>query len=84
MVEDGAFSLKIDYTIIFWENLNLEGHPNHITGLKVMAILLHGWILPIGGVASGRVCACILRSRLVIIQCKLFTQSNLTAGSDSS
>ena len=30
-----------------------------------MAILLKGLILPIGGVASGRVCACILRSGLV-------------------
>ena len=25
-----------------------------------------GWILPIGGVTSGRVCACSLRSRLVL------------------
>ena len=30
-----------------------------------MAILVKGWILPIGGVESGRVCACSLRSRLV-------------------
>ena len=28
-------------------------------------ILLNGWILSTGGVASGRVCACSLRSRLV-------------------
>ena len=27
----------------------LEGHSNHITSLKVMAHLLNGWILPIGG-----------------------------------
>ena len=33
-------------------------------GLKVMTILLEGWILPIGGVASGRVCARSLPSRL--------------------
>ena len=34
-------------------------------GSKVTAILLKGWIWPIGGVASRRVCACSLRSRLV-------------------
>ena len=39
------------------EILNLKGHPNRITGSKVTAILLNGWILPVGGVASGRVCA---------------------------
>ena len=33
--------------------------------LGVTAIMLNGWILPIGGVASGRVCACSLCSRLV-------------------
>ena len=31
---------------------------------KVKAILLEGWILPIDGVASGKVCACSLRRRL--------------------
>ena len=30
-----------------------------------MAILLDGWILPIGGVSSERVCTCSLRSWLV-------------------
>ena len=30
-----------------------------------MAILVNGGVLPRGGVASGRVCACSLRSRLV-------------------
>ena len=32
--------------------LNPEGHQNRIAGSKVMAILLKGWIVPIGG-ASG-------------------------------
>ena len=32
-------------------------NPYCITGSKVMAILLNGWILPVGGVALGRVCA---------------------------
>ena len=56
MVEDGAFSPLIDYVTIFKEIFNLEGHPNCITGLKVMVIFLNGWILPIGGVALRRVC----------------------------
>ena len=47
--------------------LNPKGHQNPTSGLKVKAILLKVWILPNGGVASGRVCACSLRSRLVSI-----------------
>ena len=47
MVEDDAFNHKIDYVTIFKEIPNLEGHPNRITGSKVTAILLNGWILPI-------------------------------------
>ena len=31
-----------------------------------MTILQKAWILPIGGVALGRVCACSLRSKLVV------------------
>ena len=46
---------------------NPEGHQDPITGSKVTTILLKGMILPIGGVASGRVCACSLRSRLVYL-----------------
>ena len=65
MVEDGAFSLKIDYVLIFFEVLNLEGHLNRFIGSKVTAILVNGKILPRDGVALGRVCACSLRSRLV-------------------
>jgi hypothetical protein len=45
--------------------LNPEGQQNAINNSKVTVILLKGWILPISGVASGRVCACSLRSRLV-------------------
>ena len=30
------------------EILNLKGHQNRITGSRVTAILLNGWILPIG------------------------------------
>ena len=48
MVDDGAFSHKIHYVTLFKEILNLEGHLNCITGSIVTAILLIGWILPIG------------------------------------
>ena len=33
-----------------------------MTGSKVTTILLDGWVLPVGEVASGRVCACFLGS----------------------
>ena len=46
---------------------NPEGHQNLISGSKVTAILMKGWILPIGVVALGRVCAYNLRSRLVLM-----------------
>ena len=49
MVEYGAFSHKINYDTMFLKIQNLEGHPNLITGSRVTAILLNGWILPIGG-----------------------------------
>ena len=39
MVEDGAFSHKIDYVTNIFEILNSEGHPNRTAGSKVMAIL---------------------------------------------
>ena len=32
--------------------LNPEGHQNQINGSKVTAILLKGWILPIGGAST--------------------------------
>ena len=55
----------LNYIDIFSEILNLEGHQNCRIGSKVTAILLNGWILPTGGVSSGRVCSCSLRSWLV-------------------
>ena len=66
MVEDGALSHKIEYVPMFLEILNLEGHLNCFIGSKVTAILGNGGILPSGRVASGRVCTCSLRSRLVL------------------
>jgi hypothetical protein len=52
MVADGAFSHKRDYVTVLREILNLDGHPNCITGSKVMAILLNRWALPIGGASA--------------------------------
>ena len=66
MVEHGDFGHKIDYVSIFKENLNQEGHLNRFVGSEVTAVLVNGGILRSGGVASGRVCACSLRSRLVL------------------
>ena len=64
-VKDGSSGYKIDYVVVIKHFLNLEGHQNPMSTSKVTAILLKGFIWPIGGVASGRVCACNLRSRLV-------------------
>ena len=49
MVEAGAFSHNVT---IFWKNVNLKGHQNRITGSRVTAILLNGWILPLGGASA--------------------------------
>ena len=45
-------SYKIDYVIVIKTFLNPEGHQNAISGSKVRAILLKGWILPIGGASA--------------------------------
>ena len=52
LVDDGAFSHKIEYVTIFLPTLNLEGHPNCITGSKFTMTLLKGWILLIGGASA--------------------------------
>ena len=50
MVDDGAFSHKIDQVTM--EILNLRGHPNRKPGSRITAILLNGWILPVGGASA--------------------------------
>ena len=50
----------------FLDTLNLEGHLHRCIGSKVTAILLNGWILPTGGVASGRVCPAACAAGLFI------------------
>jgi hypothetical protein len=47
-VRDSSSSFKIDYIIVIQNFLNPKGHQNQINGSKVTAILLKGWILPIG------------------------------------
>ena len=55
MVKDGAFSCKINYFANKEDILNLEGHPNYITGSGVTLILLNGWTLPIEDLQRWRV-----------------------------
>ena len=51
-VRDGSSSCKIDYVIVIENCLNPEGHQNPINGSRFTAILLKGWILPIGGASA--------------------------------
>ena len=50
--------------------LNPEGHPNRIVDSKVMAALLNGWSLPVGGVASvkGLRAACVAGLFVIFLQ----------------
>ena len=52
MVEYDAFSHEIDCVKIVKAILNLKGHLYCITGSKVMAMLLNGWISSIGGASA--------------------------------
>ena len=74
MVGDGAFSHNIGYVESFKEILNLKGHPDCIAGSKGIAILLNGWILPIGGASLERVCAESIPASLVVNSCLLLNQ----------
>ena len=55
MVEDGAFSRKID-----------KVHLSQFFGSKVTVILVNGGILPRGGVALGRVCPAACAAGLLL------------------
>ena len=44
--EDGAFNPKNRLCLNFWVNSNLKGHPDSITGSRVMASL------PVGGASA--------------------------------
>ena len=52
-VRDSTSSYKIDHVIVIRNFLNPEGQQNPISGSKVTAILLKGWILPICGASAG-------------------------------
>ena len=51
--------------------LNPEGHQNRISGLKVTAILLKGWILPIGVASAVEGVQSKGLPRLVYLQCDI-------------
>ena len=63
-VRDRASSYKIDYVIVIKNFLKPEGQENPISGSKDTAILLKGWILPIGGASAGQGLPCSLRSEM--------------------
>ena len=53
----GVSSHIVDYVLYFLVIPNPNRHQNHLTGSKVIAILLIWWIWPVSGFALGRVCA---------------------------
>ena len=53
-IRDRASSYKIDYVVVIKSYLNPEGHQNPMSGSKVTAILLKGWIWPIGEASAGK------------------------------
>ena len=52
-VRDRSSMYKLGYVIGIKNFFNPEGHQNCISGSKVTAILLKGWILPIAGASAG-------------------------------
>ena len=52
-VRDRASSYNIDYIIVIKSFLNPKGHQDPLSGSKVMAILLKGWVWPIGEASAG-------------------------------
>ena len=54
-VRDSSSSYKTDYVFVIKNCPNPKGHQDCISGSKVRALLLKRWILPIMGVALGRV-----------------------------
>ena len=80
LVEDGAFRHKIDYVTIFENILNFEGHQNRMTGSGVTAILLYGWILPIGGASSVEGLRSTGLPRLVFTEMKIESTLGVVGG----
>ena len=69
-VRDRCSSYKIDYVIVIKNFLNPEGHQNPISGSKVTAILLKGWILLVYRASAREGLPCSLRNRLVTMYSK--------------
>ena len=61
----GSASLKLCVCNAAYPWSQCPSPHSQCTVSKVMASLLNGWIWPIGGASSGRVCVCSLRRRLV-------------------
>ena len=72
MVEDGALRHKIYSVTILEEILNLGGHPNHINGSRVTAILLNGCILPISEALLRRWRVCYEREQPSLLKKSFF------------
>ena len=60
--------------------LNPKGHQNPFSGSKVTAILLKGWIWPIGGASAGEGLPCSLRSKLVCVVAPVAGQAGEAGG----
>ena len=75
MVEDGAFSHKIDYITIFKGILNLKGDQNHITGVFAgWVVFAYWWSFISEGSASAACAAGLLKSDIedLLIFSKMF------------
>ena len=64
--------------------LNPEGHKNPFSGSKVTAILLKGWIWPIGGASVGEGLPCSLPAGFFYFSFELSTKSSWNPRRDTS
>ena len=70
--------VKTGYVAQDWDISNLKGHQNCIIGSKVTAILLKGWILPFGGVASKKGLRLQPAQQACLIELKTWQRGRLT------
>ena len=61
MVRDVASLHDIDYIVQGYETFNFKQRQNSFNGSTVTKVWLNGWILPLFGVALGRVCAQLVK-----------------------
>ena len=74
-VRDRASSYKIDYVIVIKIFLNPKGHQTPISGSKVTAIILKGWIWFIGKAPA----ACPAGLFIIVLTVELVTSSRPSA-----